>query len=408
MSIKQSLIGFVIYSLVSVFNIALAQEDSPRASIPLLDVMLQAIDKGKNEKGDNHPVKELERLSSKGDANASFALARKYVKTNPSKNEQLTKLAAEQGHPTAQFFVALQHFPKFQEVEHWLLKSASSGDSRAQYLLGVLHEKGTLQSNGSIDAAKWYLLSANQGHSYAQNNLGALYLSAADGLLPKNQEQAFHWLKKSSEQNNPKGQYNLGKMYFRGVFVLKNTTEALRLLEQSAAQSYPKAQNYLSNIYFKGIEGVDINIEKALNLKIEAAKQGYVDAQLELAKRFATGEQIPKDPEKAANWFLAATRRISTQTQFEDARWIFLKTADFLLLEPNWNLVKKQILTNPEVAQILSEKAKQGDIFAEKIVHGPYNCWDNYNSQDKSSLDQVSQCITAFYQKNTNHPIKTQ
>ena len=64
----------------------------------------------------------------------------------------------------------------------WYTKAAMQGDTRAQYNLGVMYEKGLGVIEDAKVAVEWYTKAAMQGVAKAQLNLGIMYYSG-DGVI---------------------------------------------------------------------------------------------------------------------------------------------------------------------------------------------------------------------------------
>jgi uncharacterized protein len=90
---------------------------------------------------------------------------------------------------------------------------AKQGDARAQFLLGLLYDKGEGVPQDSIQARQWYEKAASQGEVDAQVNLGISY---ASGEGVKDYQQALKWFRLAANHGNPMAQTKLGLMYERG------------------------------------------------------------------------------------------------------------------------------------------------------------------------------------------------
>jgi len=73
-------------------------------------------------------------------------------------------------------------------MKEWTL-AADEGNSRAQYLLGLMYFHGKRGTPDYEAAFKWLKLAADQGFATAQYNIGNMY---EQGLgVPRNIEAAF-------------------------------------------------------------------------------------------------------------------------------------------------------------------------------------------------------------------------
>ncbi len=99
-------------------------------------------------------------------------------------------------------------------------KLAEQGNARAQYLLGMMYDKGQGVPKDDQQAVVWYRKAAEQGHAFAQLFLGLKY---EDGRgVPKDEKQAVAWYRKAAEQGNVSAQNNLAGMYYKGKGVPKD------------------------------------------------------------------------------------------------------------------------------------------------------------------------------------------
>ena len=61
-------------------------------------------------------------------------------------------------------------------------------------------------------------------------------------------EEAVKWYRKSAEQGNSRGQYNLGYMYEFGKGVTKDYEEAIKWYRKAAEQNYTEAKEALDRL----------------------------------------------------------------------------------------------------------------------------------------------------------------
>jgi len=191
-----------------------------------------------------------------------------------------------------------------------LLPLIEQGNAHAQNLLGELYngyygDEDEFEQN-IAEAEKWYKLAAEQNLTKAQLNLGKLYKDIADRIymfalwrMPFHSEgsekieqdlahlayvnemwcrlaieqgntevkqntnmldkyrpavdneiyrEALKWFKKSTDQNDAEGQYNLCSMYAGGLGVKKDFKEAIKWCKLALKQDYDDAQEMLQYI----------------------------------------------------------------------------------------------------------------------------------------------------------------
>lgn len=110
---------------------------------------------------------------------------------------------------------------KFTKSELNNLRSkANSGDSEAQYKLGVAYANGTNLPEDKAKAAYWFRLSAEQGFASAQYNL-ALRLANGIGVV-KNDGEAVFWYTKAEKQGLDDARSNLAMHLYLGRGIDKN------------------------------------------------------------------------------------------------------------------------------------------------------------------------------------------
>lgn len=91
-----------------------------------------------------------------------------------------------------------------------LKAKAESGETEAQYQLGVCLWEGIGMPADSETALEWVTLAASGGHTPAQSWLGSLHLSNQD------EEQARFWFEKAALQGDARAMYYLSLIYVRG------------------------------------------------------------------------------------------------------------------------------------------------------------------------------------------------
>ena len=120
-----------------------------------------------------------------------------------------------------------------------LTKSAYSGDSEAQFLLGEI----ALKNNSPPDhatAVYWFRIAAESNHLQAQELLGA-HLFAGLGV-PQNSPEARNWWLKAANKGSMKAQASLGVLYALGNGIEKDLIEAYKWLTLAAIEGNKTAK----------------------------------------------------------------------------------------------------------------------------------------------------------------------
>jgi TPR repeat protein len=112
---------------------------------------------------------------------------------------------------------------------------AQQGDPSAQFYLGLLHEKGHGVPQDYTKARKWYEKAAAQGYAMGQLQLGLLYANG-DGVQ-QDYAKARQWYEKAAAQGYAMAQSNLGMLYKSGNGVSQDNVRAYMWFSLAAAHS---------------------------------------------------------------------------------------------------------------------------------------------------------------------------
>ena len=128
---------------------------------------------------------------------------------------------------------------------------AEAGDDLAQFLLGLMYDKGEGVPQDYAEAVKWYRLAADQGNASAQYNIGNRYSNGKG--VPQDYAEAVKWYRLAADQGVATAQYNLGVMYQQiGQGVPQDYAEAVKWYRLAADQGVASAQNNLGTVYVNG------------------------------------------------------------------------------------------------------------------------------------------------------------
>jgi len=127
---------------------------------------------------------------------------------------------------------------------------AQQGMPGAQFILGLIYDKGQGVPQNDTKAVKWYRKAAEQGLAEAQYDLGVMYATGQG--VQQNLSEAEKWFRKAAEQGIAEAQYNLGVMYDQGYGVSQDDSEAVRWYQKSSEQGDVDAQFNLGFMYAVG------------------------------------------------------------------------------------------------------------------------------------------------------------
>jgi serine/threonine protein kinase len=143
-------------------------------------------------------------------------------------------------------FINLSDDVKVQLIQK-TLKLASSGDSEAQFVMGMLlaETPGHIDEGGALNALT---NAAKQGYPDAQANLGVIY---QNGKLrtARDLDKAGYWFRISSENGDAKGQFWLGCYYqFGWGGFARDENKAAILFAKADASHYALANDALKTL----------------------------------------------------------------------------------------------------------------------------------------------------------------
>lgn len=182
---------------------------------------------------------------------------------------------------------------------------AKSGDSVAQYKLGIHYYLGTKVEKDIKTAFYWVENAANKGYAPAMVQMGRFYESAELGNV--NLKKAGLWYKKAAEVEDAEGLFNLARFYDNGT--IGRGEEARRLAmgyyRKSANMGHPEALYQLAKFY-NTKEDATRDMGQAVQLYRNSAHLGFAPAQLELGILYELGNFLPQNDANAAAWYTKA------------------------------------------------------------------------------------------------------
>lgn len=123
----------------------------------------------------------------------------------------------------------------------WMQKAANLGDAQAMSLVAISFEEGAGVARSDALALEWWRKAAGFGYGTAQTTL-ALRLLASDQRSAAHAE-GMQWLQKAAISNESDAQLLLGAAYYEGARGLpKDRNQALHWLRAAAAQGNKEAQ----------------------------------------------------------------------------------------------------------------------------------------------------------------------
>ena len=234
---------------------------------------------------------------------------------------KILKPLAKEGNSEAQHYIELikktgyNTEPSYEDGKAAYLKNdfkraleilkplAEGGDSWSQYILSLMYESGQGVKKSQEESMKWLILAAESGVPKIQYDLGIRYFYGYG--VEQNYIEAAKWWESSANAGIADSQYNLGLMYYRGIGITKDKNKAKLLIEKAAKQDHDKAQHRLAMLY--ALDGEDFLT--SLSWLNKSAKQNNVEAQYNLGVYYERGYGVPKNLDKAKEWYQLAANQ---------------------------------------------------------------------------------------------------
>ena len=152
------------------------------------------------------------------------------------------------------------------------------------------------------NVAKLIKMEAEDGNAEEQYNLGMMFATGkgpyGHGTYTKDIGQAKKWLEKSAAQNYIPSIVELAMLYGSGEGLKEDPKKAHELFLQAANLNDPFSQYVVGLNLFNG-NGVEVDINEAVQWYLKAAKQGENHAQFEMGMICEIGGDI----ESARKWY---------------------------------------------------------------------------------------------------------
>jgi TPR repeat protein len=186
------------------------------------------------------------------------------------------------------------------EAARWYRLAADVGDRQATFALALMLLNGTGVAKDRAAAAALFEKAAAQGHAGALYNLGVMAIEG-DGSSGPDFAKAAGLFRRSAEAGDDDGAYSYGVLLRDGRGVPLDITAAAHWLKRAADGGIIAGEvEYAIMLY----NGVCVNKDEAgaARLFLKAAAKNNPIAQNRLARLYAVGRGVPKDPVQAAAW----------------------------------------------------------------------------------------------------------
>lgn len=142
---------------------------------------------------------------------------------------------------------------------------------------------------------------AAAGDLKAQAELGARYARGAGTEVDL--QKAVSLFEAASRKNEANAQYYLGTAYLTGTGVKQDPAQAARWFKKAAAKGHAGAQYSLGVMMAGGEGGLKADPKSAAAHVLKSAEQGFIPAAFRMAQLHIAGMGVPRDTERAADWY---------------------------------------------------------------------------------------------------------
>lgn len=196
---------------------------------------------------------------------------------------ELLKESAEHGLARSMRELGLMYFWGWEdcveenraEAFKWFLRASELGLSDAIGDVGNLYRDGNGITQDINKAIEYYKKSIVRGCGWAAKCVADIYYTDGNGFTDYNEALEFYM--KGAELNDADSMNYVGLFYAKGDVVKENKFTAFNWFRKAAEYGSIAGQSNLA-IYYKYGMGCDIDLEKAKEWALKAAKQGRQDA----------------------------------------------------------------------------------------------------------------------------------
>jgi TPR repeat protein len=191
---------------------------------------------------------------------------------------------------------------------------AEAGDSRAEYRMGFLADKGKDRPKDQTEALGWFMKAHEKGFVVATHSLGLIFHNGWG--VPKDEARARFYFALGSRKGYLGSDFCLADSYLTGPPGQTDIPKAVEIFRRAAEKGYPDAQVKMGELYMNGT-GVPANFEQAAAWYQRAAAQGSARAEFSMGLLYSSNAFRPRDYVKAREWHLKAASK-----NFPDALFV--------------------------------------------------------------------------------------
>ena len=273
-------------------------------------------------------LKALEAKAEAGDFAAQYQLAELHhtaleTQQDFAKTLKWAQSASNGGHAMAQYRLASMYLlgegverdvaksqALFKQALPGLQKLAEEKNADASNKLGVLYARGVLVEKDPERAVELFRVGTDAGLAKAFDNMGSAYLMGAG--VERDPTEAGKWLEKAAEAGMGSAQLQLGIMNLRAQGRRQDIPGGMKWIRK-ASECNQAAYARRATMLLEKLELFPPQAGPDMDALIKKAGSGDVDAQLNMAKRYQTGDGVRQDKPEAVSWLTEAAYQANTQ-----------------------------------------------------------------------------------------------
>lgn len=235
---------------------------------------------------------------------------------------------------------------KFDEATALYQKAADNNDAYGMWRLSKAYGNGDGIEFSQEKAVEWLKKAADNGCEEALADMAHAHLYGWYNL-PIDTLKGVELIKQLLQtSNNPYALSRCAMIYVYGCgkYFEKDNNEAYKVLQKVADKEDPMYNQMMGLIYLVGTSSIDIDAEKAIDYFKKAYELGDQSSAYRIGSLYADGKLLPKDNQKAIEWFNKGIEKNSTRSM-TCLSWIYdtnnPDTKDFHDDNKAYNLLKK-------------------------------------------------------------------
>lgn len=254
-----------------------------------------------------------------------------YMGAQSSEPLNVLRQKAESGDTAAQYALGVYYESdnSHAEAAEWFVKGGNHGHGKASVMMARLCDKGVVNNCDYKDVARWWRKAAYQGNSDAQGFIGVQYFKGDGYQLKPDYQQAYFWLllagkppvmgpepfyqgeldaEAASSHLTAEQKTEVEARVHKWTPLPSESDQAANWLEQMAQQGNAHDKFLFGKMYEKGID-MPQNYKMAAKLFLQSAELGDAEAQDAIGKLYLTGQGVPQDYSAAAKWLEKASKQ---------------------------------------------------------------------------------------------------